>query len=170
MARPAKGAAKLPDALRRAVERTFQSTVGSATLTRERAQELADDVLHRAEESAARAGRGVREAGHRPRDAAAGVGDRVRELIGDIGSGNEEVVQLREELSRLNRRIDDLERKLSASRSQSSRTGARAAGSSRTPARSGRSGAATAKPRKQASSAGASAKRKPAQRRSRKRA
>jgi polyhydroxyalkanoate synthesis regulator phasin len=139
MARASKGAAKLPDALRRAVDRTFQSTVGSATITRERAQEIVDDVLHRAEESAARAGRGVgrgvREAGHKQRDAAAGMGDRVRGLIGELGGGGEEIEQLRGEVTRLKARVDELERKLSTRRSQVRRSGSRAgAASARKPA------------------------------------
>src|SRR5256885_12853307 len=81
---PAKGA---PEAVRRAVERTVQSTVGSAGLTRDRAQEIVDEVVRRAEQSAARAGRGVREsvgrAGHRQAEAAAGVGDILPEAIPD---------------------------------------------------------------------------------------
>jgi polyhydroxyalkanoate synthesis regulator phasin len=110
---PKKAAAGVPDAVRRAVERTFQSTVGSSPLTRERAQELADDVLRRAEESAARAGRGVRKAGERPRDAAAGVGDRLRDAIAEIRSiGGDEIGQLRSEVEQLKLRVDELEREL----------------------------------------------------------
>jgi polyhydroxyalkanoate synthesis regulator phasin len=108
-----KKAGGVPDAVRRAVERTFQSTVGSSPLTRERAQELADDVLRRAEESAARAGRGVRKAGERPRDAAAGVGDRLRDAIAEIRSiGGDEIGQLRSEVEQLKLRVDELEREL----------------------------------------------------------
>jgi polyhydroxyalkanoate synthesis regulator phasin len=103
----------VPDAVRRAVERTFQSTIGSGPLTRERAQELADDVLRRAEESAARAGRGVRKAGVRQREAAAGVGDRLRDAIAEIRSiGGDEISQLRAEVERLKLRVDELEQKL----------------------------------------------------------
>jgi polyhydroxyalkanoate synthesis regulator phasin len=103
----------VPDAVRRAVERTFQSTLGSSPLTRERAQELADDVLRRAEDSAARAGRGVRKAGVRQREAAAGVGDRLRDAIAEIRSiGGDEIGQLRAEVERLKLRVDELEQKL----------------------------------------------------------
>jgi polyhydroxyalkanoate synthesis regulator phasin len=103
----------LPDALRRAVERTFETTLGSTVLTRERAQELADDVLRGAEKRASRAGRGVREAGQRPRDAAAGVGDRLREVVSDLKlPGTEDVRELRAEVEALRRRIDKLEREL----------------------------------------------------------
>jgi polyhydroxyalkanoate synthesis regulator phasin len=131
MARGSKSAAKLPDALRRAVERTFQSTVGSAGISRERAQELVDGALHRAEESAARAGRGVREAGHRQRDAAAGVGGRVKGLIGDLGGGDdEEIAQLRAEVDRLRRRVEEIDRKLSAKRTTTRGKGSRTGSSS----------------------------------------
>jgi polyhydroxyalkanoate synthesis regulator phasin len=99
------------DAVRRAVERTFQSTLGSSPLTRERAQELADDVLRRAEEGAARAGRGVRQAGVRQREAAVGVGDRLRDAITEIRSiGGDEIGRLRSEVEELKRRVDELER------------------------------------------------------------
>ena len=108
-----KKATGVPDAVRRAVERTFQSTLGSGPLTRERAQGLADDVLRRAEESAARAGRGVRKAGVRQREAAAGVGDRLRDAIAEIRSiGGDEIGQLRSEVEQLRLRIDELEQKL----------------------------------------------------------
>jgi polyhydroxyalkanoate synthesis regulator phasin len=103
----------VPDAVRRAVERTFQSTLGSSPLTRERAQELADDVLRRAEKGAVRAGRGVRKAGERQREAAAGVGDRLRDAIAEIRSiGGDEIGQLRSEVEQLKRRVDELEQKL----------------------------------------------------------
>jgi polyhydroxyalkanoate synthesis regulator phasin len=108
-----KKAGGVPDAVRRAVERTFQTTLGSSPLTRERAQELADDVLRRAESSAARAGRGVRKAGERQRDAAVGVGDRLRDAIAEIRSiGGDEIANLRSEIENLRRRIDALEREL----------------------------------------------------------
>jgi polyhydroxyalkanoate synthesis regulator phasin len=99
--------------VRRAVERTFQSTIGSGPLTRERAQELADDVLRRAESGAVRAGRGVRQAGVKQREAAAGVGDRLRDAIAEIRSiGGDEIGQLRSEVDALRRRVDELEQKL----------------------------------------------------------
>jgi polyhydroxyalkanoate synthesis regulator phasin len=111
----ARKASSVPDAVRRAVERTFQSTLGSAALTRERAQDLADDVLRRAEEGAVRARRGVREAGHRQREAAVGVGDRLRDAIAELrGIGAEEVKDLRSEVEQLRRRVDELERKVRA--------------------------------------------------------
>jgi polyhydroxyalkanoate synthesis regulator phasin len=107
-----KKAAGVPDAVRRAVERTFQSTLGSRPLTRERAQELADDVLRRAESGAVRAGREVRRAGERQREAAVGVGDRLRDAIAEIRSiGGDEIGQLRSDIEALERRVDELEKK-----------------------------------------------------------
>jgi polyhydroxyalkanoate synthesis regulator phasin len=132
MAPTPKGTSGVPDAVRRAVARTIQSTLGPAALTRERAQELADDVLRRAEGSAARAGRGVREAGQKPRDAAAGMGDRLREAIAELrGFGSDEIEELRSEVELLRLRVDQLERKLrarpaGADSKQSTKRGSRA--------------------------------------------
>jgi polyhydroxyalkanoate synthesis regulator phasin len=107
----------MPDAVRRAVERTVQSTVGSAGLTRERAQEIVDEVVRRAEQSAARAGRGVRDsvgrAGQRQAEAAAGVGDILREAIPDLRVvTRDELRKLRSELDRLGKRVAKLEAQL----------------------------------------------------------
>jgi polyhydroxyalkanoate synthesis regulator phasin len=122
MADRPKASTGVPDAVRRAVARTIQNTLGPASLSRERAQELADDMLRRAEDSAARAGRGVREAGQRPRSAAVGVSDRVREAITELRRlSGEDTGQLRSDLERLRQRVDELERSvetLSASRKQ----------------------------------------------------
>ena len=77
-------------------------------------------MLRRAEGSAARAGRGVRDAGQRPRSAAVGVSDRVREAITELRRlSGEDTGQLRSDLERLRQRVDELERSvetLSASR------------------------------------------------------
>lgn len=128
---PARRAGAVPDTVRRAVARTFQSTLGSAALTRERAQELADEVLRGAERGAVRAGRGVRQAGHRQREAAVGVSDRVREAIADLrGMTGDDLSELRFEVDRLRRRVDELERKVRASKSGTrtkSRSGERSA-------------------------------------------
>jgi polyhydroxyalkanoate synthesis regulator phasin len=120
----AKGA---PDAVRRAVERTVHSTVGSAGLTRERAQEIVDEVVRRAEQSAARAGRGVREsverAGQRRAEATAGVGDRLREAIPDIRVvTREDLTKLRREVTRLGNRVEKLEKELAKSGATRRRT------------------------------------------------
>jgi polyhydroxyalkanoate synthesis regulator phasin len=103
----------MSDAVRRAVEKTVQSTVGSAAMTRERAQDLVDDVVRRAEQGAARAGRGVREAGHLPAEAAAGVGDRLRDAILDLRvATREDIRSLGSEIERLAARVDRLEREV----------------------------------------------------------
>lgn len=123
----------MPDSVRRAVERTVQSTVGSAGLTRDRAQEIVDEVVRRAEQSAARAGRGVREsveAGQRRAEAAAGVGDRLREAIPRVAT-RDDVRKLQRAVERLEKRLDDLEAKVGkprpARRSTRSRSATRTA-------------------------------------------
>jgi polyhydroxyalkanoate synthesis regulator phasin len=122
------------------VEKTFQSTLGSATLTRERAQELADEVLRGAEKRAARAGRGVRDVGRNQREVAVGVGDRLREAITELrGARAEEVAVLRAELNELRSRIQQLEAALEPKKkgtAPSSRS--RASGKSRNADRPGR--------------------------------
>ena len=83
------------DAVRDAVERTIQATLGSAAETRERAQ----DLVRGAEASA--------EA----------VRDRVRGAI-EVGrpATYEDLRELREEVEALARRLDALERELHAGR------------------------------------------------------
>ena len=106
----------MPEAVRRAVKHTWESTLGSTGSTRERAQELVDEVARRAEESARAvrgAGRGVRGVGQKPREAAAGVGDRVREAIGELRFASaDDVERLRSEIERLGERLDEVERRL----------------------------------------------------------
>jgi polyhydroxyalkanoate synthesis regulator phasin len=107
-----KAARGVQDAVRRAVERTFQTTLGSAGQTRGRAQELADEVLRRAETGAARASRGVREAGTRQRETAGNVGDRLRDAIAELTRmRGDEMDQLRSEIESLRSRVEKLERK-----------------------------------------------------------
>jgi polyhydroxyalkanoate synthesis regulator phasin len=82
-------------------------------LTRERAQELADEVLRGAERRAAQAGRGMKGARDRQRDAATGVGERLREAIAEIrGLAGEGMGDLRSEVESLRRRVDALEREV----------------------------------------------------------
>jgi polyhydroxyalkanoate synthesis regulator phasin len=132
--------------VRRAVERTFQATLGSTRMTRERAQELADDVLRGAEESAARAGRGVRGARVKPREAAAGVGDRVRDAIHDLRlMTGEDVKDLRVEVQRLRRRVDVLERQMKGATPRARAGSAKRATSRAAPSKRAGSKASTAK-------------------------
>lgn len=75
--------------MRRAVEKTVQSTLGTAGASRGRAQELADDVLRRAS-----------------------VGDRLREAIQElrtIGTAGEDIKELRAEVRALRRKVEQLE-------------------------------------------------------------
>jgi polyhydroxyalkanoate synthesis regulator phasin len=74
------------DAVRSAVDRTFQATLGQAQLTRERAQELVDEV--------------------------AGAASRVRDVLEDLRvATGEDVRALRARIEELERRVDALERR-----------------------------------------------------------
>ncbi len=107
MAANAKGAS---DAVRRAVERTIDSTVGSGAQTRGRAQDLVDDVLRRAEKSAQRATRSVREVTDKQREAASGVGEKLVAAIQDMRlATGEDLRQLHATVERLDRRVARLE-------------------------------------------------------------
>jgi polyhydroxyalkanoate synthesis regulator phasin len=106
----------LSDALRDAIERTFASSAGSATETRERAAELLDDVVRRgqeAREAVGQAGRRVARRGQEARDASAELGARVLEAIQGMRlPTRDDLAGLREDLEALERRLDDLEREL----------------------------------------------------------
>jgi polyhydroxyalkanoate synthesis regulator phasin len=78
----------LPEALRAAIERTLAATAGQASETRERAQELLDEVARRGQEARERVTRQMR-----------------------IASG-EEVSGLLEQIEALEQRIAALEREL----------------------------------------------------------
>jgi len=85
-----------------------------------------DEVVRRAEQSAARAGRGVREsvgkASQRQAEAAAGVGDRLREAIPDIRvATRDDLRKLTREVERLSKRVDRLEKQLAKPRSDNRR-------------------------------------------------
>lgn len=98
---PASGAAKrstsegLGEALRAAVERTLGATAGSATETRQRAQELLDDVARR---------------GHAAREEVARRGEeattRLAEAISELRRAD------RDELGDVLRRLEAVERRL----------------------------------------------------------
>jgi polyhydroxyalkanoate synthesis regulator phasin len=77
-----------------------QTTVGSAGLTRDRAQEVVDEVVNRAERTAG---------------AAAGVSDRVREALHDLRQmTGDEMKDLRAAIERLANQVDSLESRLEA--------------------------------------------------------
>jgi polyhydroxyalkanoate synthesis regulator phasin len=84
------------EAIREAVERTVQATIGSAQLTRERAQETVDDIVRSAESRAA------------------GVRNRVRGALDDRRPATAEDVRgLHVELRAIGRRLAALETRLS---------------------------------------------------------
>lgn len=107
MARRRTPPQRLPDAVRDAVERTIQTTLGGAQQTRGRAQEALDDVVHGAEAGAKTVRARVREAIETTRPA---TSDDIREL--------------REEIGALAARLDALEGAQGAGRSAPARGGA----------------------------------------------
>jgi polyhydroxyalkanoate synthesis regulator phasin len=88
--RPEEQIKGLSDALRDAIERTFQATAGSASETRERAGDLLNEVARRGADAREQAGR---------------RGADAREAIGDV------VAALRSEVDALSRRLAELESK-----------------------------------------------------------
>lgn len=85
----------VPDAVREAVDRTVQATIGSAQLTRGRAQEAVDELVRTAE---ARAGA--------VRQAVVGALEERRPATSD------DLKELRTELRRISRRLAAIERQL----------------------------------------------------------
>jgi len=95
--RPKPPTPHLPEPVRRAVERTVESTRGSARSTRGRAQDLVDDATRIFEHQA---------------EAAAAVPDRVRGALGDLRfATREDLRRLRERIDSLQDRVDSLEGK-----------------------------------------------------------
>ncbi|HEY0633541.1 MAG TPA: hypothetical protein VGC98_15905, partial [Thermoleophilaceae bacterium] len=89
----------IPDAVRDAVERTIQATVGSAQQTRGRAQDAVDDLVERAEAGAEQ------------------VRQRVRGAIDTTRPATyEELRDVEAELRALGRRLDAIEERLPAAR------------------------------------------------------
>ena len=94
----------MPDAVREAVERTIQATVGSAQLTRERAQEAVDEIV---------------------RGAGAGAESLRERLTEAFESGrpatHEDLKEIRSELRAIGRRLDAIEERLPAKRAAPAR-------------------------------------------------
>jgi polyhydroxyalkanoate synthesis regulator phasin len=88
---------ELPDAVRDAVERTVQSTVGSAKDTRDRAQGAVDELV----EAAVTRSRAARHA----------IDDR-------LPATHEDINEISVELRRIARRLDAIEKRLPAPRSR----------------------------------------------------
>src|SRR4051794_31438817 len=93
MARRRTTPQRLPDAVREAVERTIQTTLGGAQQTRGRAQEAIDEVVQGAEAGAKTVRARVRKAVDTTRPA---TSDDIREL--------------RREIQALSRRVEKLEK------------------------------------------------------------
>ena len=126
----------MPDPVREDVERTVQATVG----TRERAQEAMDELVRGTEQ---RAGEVRRRAG----TGAESVRHRVRGAIEPLRPVTlEDLRGIQRELRAINRRLDDIEGRLPAKRSTSSKPRSAAKG------RSTSKGSSTAKTRRARSS------------------
>ncbi|HEX2127285.1 MAG TPA: hypothetical protein VHF45_12090 [Thermoleophilaceae bacterium] len=116
--RPAK-ASELPEALRDAVERTVDATLGSAGRSREAAQGALDDLVGTVDELR----RGAEERISRGRRSVAGA------IEGRRLATHDDIAALRAELRSIGRRLDAIEERLPAKRSRS--TGTRKPASSR---------------------------------------
>jgi polyhydroxyalkanoate synthesis regulator phasin len=94
----------LSEALRTAIERTFAATADSAAETRERAQELLDEVTRRGQE----AREAVTRRGQEAQEASAGAAARVVEAIEGMR------LPSREELRAIEQRLDELSERVAA--------------------------------------------------------
>lgn len=81
------------EALRAAIERTFEATAGSAAETRSRARDLLDEVARRGEEA---------------REASAAVSSKVGDALQGLRD-RDEVRRLEAELGSLSERLEQLE-------------------------------------------------------------
>jgi polyhydroxyalkanoate synthesis regulator phasin len=110
---------ELPEALRDAVERTVDATLGSAGRSREAAQGALDDLVGTVDELR----RGAEERISRGRRSVAGA------IEGRRLATHDDIAALRAELRSIGRRLDAIEERLPAKRSRS--TGTRKPASSR---------------------------------------
>lgn len=93
------GPQQLSDAVREAVERTVQATVGSAQLTRERAQDAVDDVVRSAEAGAT------------------SMRERLVEALEERRPvTHQDLDPLKKDLRAILRRLDEIEKRLPAKR------------------------------------------------------
>lgn len=95
------GPQQLSDAVREAVERTVQATVGSAQLTRERAQEAVDEVVRAAGQGATTVRERLAEA----------IEERRPVTVHDLEP-------IKRELRQILRRLEAIERRLKADESE----------------------------------------------------
>jgi polyhydroxyalkanoate synthesis regulator phasin len=107
----------VPDAVREAVERTIQATVGSAQLTRERAQEAVDEIFRGAGASAE------------------SLRDRLTEVFDERRpASHDDLKEIRSELRSIARRLDAIEKRLPAKRAPAKKqTGGSGAARARKP-------------------------------------
>lgn len=104
-------AAALQEAVREAIDRTLTATLGSAGISRERAQTLVDDILRRSEEQASQARGRVRETAEASAEAAAAAAARLRDAVADLRLvTGEDLRRLREGVDALAERVAALER------------------------------------------------------------
>jgi polyhydroxyalkanoate synthesis regulator phasin len=98
----------VPDALRKAVERTFAATAESAAQSRDRAGEVLDEVARRGREARDNVSGRTREA----RESSSGAAARVIEAIEGMRlASREDVKALSDEVAELSRRVSKLEAK-----------------------------------------------------------
>lgn len=114
MARRPTNPSELPDALREAVERTIDATVGSAERSRDAAQGALDDLTGSVE--------GLRK------DAESRLA-RGRRSVSEVLEGrrpatHEDIAKVRAELRAIGRRLDAIEERLPARRAASGKSGA----------------------------------------------
>jgi hypothetical protein len=108
MARRSAKPSDLPDALRDAVERTVEATLGSAGRSREAAQGALDDLVGSVDDLR----RGAEQQLSRGRRSVAGA------IEGRRLATHDDIAELRAELRSIGRRLDAIEKKLPAKRSQ----------------------------------------------------
>jgi polyhydroxyalkanoate synthesis regulator phasin len=103
--RRSSGPQNVPDAMREAVERTVQATVGSAQITRDRAQEAVDEIVRGAEAGAEVVRERVRGAGAARRRVAGALDERRP-------ATHEDLQRLQADLRAITRRLDAIEDRL----------------------------------------------------------
>ena len=138
---------EMPDAVREAVDRTVQATIGSAQLTRGRAQEAVDELVRTAGSSAGAV-----------RERVIGVYEDRRPVT------NEDLNEIRTELRKISRRLGAIERRLEngdetseTSGGRSSRGGSSSAGARGSKGTRGSSGSREAKGSRGGSRSGSAA-------------
>ena len=108
MARRSAKPSDLPDALRDAVERTVEATLGSAGRSREAAHGALDDLVGSVDDLR----RGAEDRLSRGRRSVAGA------IEGRRVATHDDIAELKAELRSIGRRLDAIEKKLPAKRSQ----------------------------------------------------